>query len=107
MIDRLRHDDEENGVGGVYQPDEEEAEGDDEMVDEDDSGSDDEMADGGKVGQKRGGGKKGVSGKKGRNDKDGNDRARRAQRVSPFLYDPGTAAERAIKRRPRRVLPRT
>jgi hypothetical protein len=111
LIDRLRHDDEENGVGGVYHPEgeEEEGEGDDEMADDDEDEEDDEMADGRRGGKKKVSGKKDVSGKKGgkRNDEDGQGqnqilkRARRQRRVNPFLYDPETEteAERARKRR--------
>jgi hypothetical protein len=96
MIDRLRHDDEENGVGGVYHPDEEEGgEGDDEIVNEDGSSEDDEMTDAGKVGKKASG-KKGIPGRQGVIR-----RRRRVQRLSPFLYNPDLATLRIIHSRPR------
>jgi hypothetical protein len=116
MIDRLKRDDEENGVGGVYHPDEEEEEGDDEMVDEDEDEEDDGIVCGYKL-DKKGSGKKDVSGNKGRKGKkggEGNDKHAPAQaqiqvrimqrrRRNPFTYDVNEAAERAIKRQVRGV----
>lgn len=109
MIDRLRRDDDENGIGGVYHPDEEEEE--EEKEEEED---DDEIVDEGKgsekgSGRKKGSGKKGGKGKEGG---EGNDKDTPAQppvqsrvrtslkrRVNPFMYDANAAMERAIKRR--------